>query len=397
MGNVYFRHPLFSLDPKTWGIDTFAIGYGASMFLSWKFPRRLVLMIRCCFILSLLLLLLSYTTFPAEKPLDCLSVLLIGFTTVYTMQNFRAEEMVMYIMLFSAFLSVTTIIPVNLPSPLKPLAGIIGTSCGLLFFHFSGNPLKKPLAKGFGKPSHSVCMLSLLSCLMTLCSGTFAEAIPNGMFYRGLGLLASLCFFLIAWKPFRQEPLDILRFGITFSGAGFLLSAIGWYAGGLGRVSCFLLGMGMLPAGFVSYYGMVAFQKRAERFLSVGIIGSMLTAFILYGILEQDGEERTILLYGCFAFLLVLFSFQAFPWMLASLLAEEHTQSNIILFPELTGQEQRLMELIIQGYTTTQIARMMGITTGTEKAYRTSAYAKLGIHSRPELFSLVEKRCHSIK
>jgi DNA-binding CsgD family transcriptional regulator len=60
-------------------------------------------------------------------------------------------------------------------------------------------------------------------------------------------------------------------------------------------------------------------------------------------------------------------------------------------FDSLSGQEMRLAELIIQGYTNPEIAKSLKITDNTVRYYRKSLYSKLQIHSRRELFELAER------
>jgi DNA-binding CsgD family transcriptional regulator len=57
----------------------------------------------------------------------------------------------------------------------------------------------------------------------------------------------------------------------------------------------------------------------------------------------------------------------------------------------LSRQELRLVDLITQGYSTPEIAEVMSITKNTLKSYRKTVYWKLQIHSKRELFALVER------
>ncbi|MDO4568251.1 MAG: helix-turn-helix transcriptional regulator [Clostridia bacterium] len=57
-------------------------------------------------------------------------------------------------------------------------------------------------------------------------------------------------------------------------------------------------------------------------------------------------------------------------------------------FDKLSGQELRMAELIIKGYTCSDIAKRLNITENTAKSYRKSLYSKLQIHSRRELYEL---------
>lgn len=71
-----------------------------------------------------------------------------------------------------------------------------------------------------------------------------------------------------------------------------------------------------------------------------------------------------------------------------------HQQGATQLFAQLsaehclTARESQIMELIARGHSLKSIASTLGIAPNTVKAYRTSLYAKLGIHSRQELVDL---------
>ena len=69
----------------------------------------------------------------------------------------------------------------------------------------------------------------------------------------------------------------------------------------------------------------------------------------------------------------------------------EKKQTSADALAALSGQERRLAELILSGYSGSEIAEIMNITLGTMKNYRINMYQKLFIHSRRELFELVEK------
>ena len=56
-------------------------------------------------------------------------------------------------------------------------------------------------------------------------------------------------------------------------------------------------------------------------------------------------------------------------------------------FDKLTGQEPRTAELILRGYSYTEIARTLEIKPGTVKTYWLSIYSKLQINLKRELFA----------
>ena len=57
-------------------------------------------------------------------------------------------------------------------------------------------------------------------------------------------------------------------------------------------------------------------------------------------------------------------------------------------YAALSGQELRIAQHILSGYTNPQIAYFLGITLNTVKSYRKNLYSKLQIHSMKELHNL---------
>lgn len=55
---------------------------------------------------------------------------------------------------------------------------------------------------------------------------------------------------------------------------------------------------------------------------------------------------------------------------------------------ELTPRECQIVRMVLRGHSSESIGRHCGITTGTVKIHRKNIYAKLGISSQSELFSL---------
>jgi DNA-binding CsgD family transcriptional regulator len=54
----------------------------------------------------------------------------------------------------------------------------------------------------------------------------------------------------------------------------------------------------------------------------------------------------------------------------------------------LTRREREVVRMVLRGHSSNSIGRQFHITTGTVKIHRKNIYAKLGISSQSELFSL---------
>ena len=59
---------------------------------------------------------------------------------------------------------------------------------------------------------------------------------------------------------------------------------------------------------------------------------------------------------------------------------------------DLSYQELRIAELLLQGYTYSEIAKTINLKPNTIRWYISIIYSKLQIHSKRELFQLANKR-----
>nr|WP_275061464.1 helix-turn-helix transcriptional regulator [Diplocloster modestus] len=66
-------------------------------------------------------------------------------------------------------------------------------------------------------------------------------------------------------------------------------------------------------------------------------------------------------------------------------------ETAVSVFDILSGQELRVVELMQRGFSNREMAEVMKISENTVKGYRSTMYSKLQIHSKRELFALVEK------
>ncbi|MDO4531738.1 MAG: helix-turn-helix transcriptional regulator, partial [Bacillota bacterium] len=132
-------------------------------------------------------------------------------------------------------------------------------------------------------------------------------------------------------------------------------------------------------------------------FLTVLIHTAMLEAF-------RDSVNLLCILYFSIAVAVALLYFVLQPHLIyafhthpaeesipveqSSFTAEETLKENS--FDKLSPQELRLAELILKGYTNSEIAESMHLTIGTVKGYRKNLYSKLQIHSKKELFEIAQ-------
>ena len=73
---------------------------------------------------------------------------------------------------------------------------------------------------------------------------------------------------------------------------------------------------------------------------------------------------------------------------------EDHVTSAFEMFGNgiLTRREGEVVRMVLRGHSSESIGKRLGISTGTVKIHRRNIYAKLGISSQSELFSLFISR-----
>jgi len=81
----------------------------------------------------------------------------------------------------------------------------------------------------------------------------------------------------------------------------------------------------------------------------------------------------------------------------ARLLVEDHQygvvgQTGHDAYEQLTDRERDVLKLVVEGYTTREIAETLVISTKTVEGHKTNLMAKLGIHNRIELFKYALRR-----
>jgi two-component system response regulator NreC len=68
------------------------------------------------------------------------------------------------------------------------------------------------------------------------------------------------------------------------------------------------------------------------------------------------------------------------------------TQARIDPFDTLTAREREVMQLVAEGHTNSQIAKLLNISLKTVKAHRSNLMQKLGLHDRGELIKVAIQR-----
>lgn len=245
-------------------------------------------------------------------------------------------------------------------------------------------------------------LLILASCILLCFGSSFAESVKNGVsvYYLSGALFAGV--FLFFYKKKKFNLISITTAFVAVSAIGFLLSAASVFVPSLGLAACLFLGAGTFICNVSSLLGLYIFSRNASRCVPIfimllGLSVTLIQSYVLE--LFRANYASLFFVYALIAVLVSLLYMTLSPYLIYAWKNEnrkpaeesEKKQTSTDALAALSGQERRLAELILSGYSGSEIAEIMNITLGTMKNYRINMYQKLFIHSRRELFELVEK------
>lgn len=235
---------------------------------------------------------------------------------------------------------------------------------------------------------------TLLLCFAT----AFAESFKNGVCI--LYLSAAIMTLLLALIRKKLGKRSIRVFGGFFMMAvfGFVLAIISINIPPLRYIAVILLGFIVALANMWMYFSAVAFGIYPTRFIgAIAAAQGLLIVLLHSGLLELLRSNLTLLysIYAVISVVLMLTYYFLEPYFLhvwkQMHLPDKEISSDKNPLPLLSEQERNLVELILDGYSGSSIATQMNITMNTQKSYRKNIYIKLDIHSKRELFELVNK------
>ncbi len=253
-----------------------------------------------------------------------------------------------------------------------------------------------------------VWLISGFATFLICLASSFAENVRGGIsvLYLSAAVMAVMMYLIYRRKNFGSVRVYGGFFAISVF--GFVLAYLSLHVRGLQIVACILLGFVVVLANMWLFFAAVSFRVYQTKL--IGVIGAamgLVLAGIHAGLLEIL-RDNLPLLYGIYAvvsvaLLLVYFFMEPYFLRMWSKSGkkpldrekQEATHKQEVLphqLEVLSQQERILAELILDGHTETSAAKMMNITLNTEKGYRKSIYMKLDIHSKRELFALVNKR-----
>jgi DNA-binding CsgD family transcriptional regulator len=269
-----------------------------------------------------------------------------------------------------------------------------------------------------------VLFWTLMTCFVILFGIAVAEGRAHGVFVYYLANAAAAFMVYLLWKRLGVSPFRTVTVMAALGAIGFVLAIASLHLKGLALAACALLGAGSAPLSLNPFFGAVLFAKRyPSRFIAPGIIGVAFLTVLLHTALLETFRDLTTVRYAVYLIIAVctvilflilepylMYAFRGKSIFLETLedrrpeqgqgekagksdgrdnrarnLAEE-------AFENLTGQELRVAELLLRGYSFRGAAEELSISLNTAKGYGKNLYAKLGVHSMRELFALAEQR-----
>ena len=244
---------------------------------------------------------------------------------------------------------------------------------------------------------------TLLLCFAT----AFAESFEGGVCI--LYLSAAAMTLALALLRKKLGGRSIRAFGGFFMLAvfGFVLAVVSVSIPPLRYAAVILLGFIVALANMWMYFSAVAFGIYPTRFIGAIAAAQGLLIVLLHAGLLALLRSSLTLLYGIYAVVSValmltyhfLEPYFLYAWKQKHSLKKEISSAemesdmppdkNPLLL--LSEQERNLVDLILAGYSGSSIATQMNITMNTQKSYRKNIYIKLDIHSKRELFELINK------
>lgn len=248
--------------------------------------------------------------------------------------------------------------------------------------------------------------------------------------------------FLLLWKGLKLSPLQIFPKFLSIMCVGFILVIASFIFPQLRIIACAVLGLSFVVFMFISYFGQYVFRLHPSRWIVPAFPAMILLAIVVHSlVLEWLRNHLTILYVGyavAAAVMLVLYlQMEPFlnyhrshtghplrreaepvpPVAVSGIGHLEAAQAAITALEQGTGApedepsadtpcadtypaafeglsatECAVADLILRGFTFSEIASRLNMKENAQRFHRKNIYSKLGIHSRKELFELVKER-----
>ena len=252
----------------------------------------------------------------------------------------------------------------------------------------------------------STYILVFVTSLMGVSGPAVSGEITHGISIAYLTDVIMSFAMYILYKKAKVHPFRLIPILIAFGCVGFLLMFVSTEVPLLGYIACALIGAGILSCQMMPLYGAVMMMSYPSKYIPAIIIGEALIAVIVQSSMVEIFRTVPNMLYLAYAVImviLVLIYMQVEPFFIFTLRRRTYEDAKSIAqmaiekekgkdpLDVLTNREREVAELICLGYTNSDIAKVLFISEYTVKDHTKNIYPKLGVHSRLELATLVNK------
>ena len=261
-----------------------------------------------------------------------------------------------------------------------------------------------------------IYLLMFITAMMGVAGPAIVGKAEHGVSIMYMVVAFSCFTMFLLHKKANVHPFRVMPLLVGLGGLVFLLMLAASYIPALAYVACVLIGFGMTTCLFSPLYGVPIMKSYPSRYISSVIIGLALSAVLVHSVIAEMFLGAPSALYIFYAVIMVVLVFvymQIEPFFLFTLRrsitddavvysdneAEEPVQAEEISSESeddplavLSKKEKEVVELICLGYTNGDVAKLLFISEHTVKSHTKNIYSKMGVHSRLELATLVNKQ-----
>ena len=265
-------------------------------------------------------------------------------------------------------------------------------------------------------------ILMFIGALMGVSGPAISGEVPNGVTitYTVDAIVSIVLYFI--YRKWNIHPFRVIPVLVGFGGIGFLLMFVAIQVPFLAYIACGLIGVAMVTCQMIPLYGAVMMESYPSKYISPIIISLALAAVAVHGSIVEVFRTNHTMLYLFYGVVTVIFVFiymQIEPFFLftqryrgmnkdkdkhkekdkdmdkdigeALVPANADTPEIADPLAVLSNKEREVAELICLGYSNSDIGKQLFISEHTVKTHTKKIYPKLGVHSRLELATLVNK------
>jgi DNA-binding CsgD family transcriptional regulator len=288
--------------------------------------------------------------------------------------------------------------------------------CALLFaYHFVPAVLpvhfvnSSSIIKKTYSPAFEICALVFMSAFIMEMALSSAGAVRGGLSVLYISVIPGALFYLFFLRKKKVSPYRLFTSFLTFLCCGFVMRLASVHVGFLAIPSCVIIGFSFMFFSIVAYFGQTVFRIYPSRFVVSGFMFFVTLAIAVHGgaiRLFRTKQKELLILYCLVAALMIL------VWILIDSSHNRFLQmfkrdenSEVIKKRDsmvkdgclktdplsvLSAREREVAHLLLRGYSSTEIGKLLCISRNTVDTHRKEIYLKLEIHSKRELFFLAE-------